>query len=68
MSVLIGDDALRGEEVLSLAEQGVLFQKALAVFVLDDLPLVIQPLRRTTHAHSLSFSDNVPRYLDSRWI
>ena len=64
--VFVGDDALRGEKVLSLAEQGVLFQKALAVSVLDDLPLVIQPFRRTTHAHSLSFSDSVPRYSDSR--
>ena len=39
MSVLIGDDALRGEEILPLAEQGILFQKVLAISVLDDLPL-----------------------------
>ena len=64
--VLIGDDALRGEKVLSLADHGLLFQKALAVSVLDDLPLVIQPFRCTAHAQSLSFSDSVPRYSDSR--
>ena len=66
--VFVGDDAFRGEEVFSLAEQGVLRQKALAVFVLDDLPFVIQPFRCTTHAQSLSFSDNVPRYSDRRSI